>query len=177
MQRAMHAVQQVQHHGMSGLCTVLGCLPPTCLQCTWQVAATPSASPACRPSCSSAPASAAPASPCSPPAHPLLTPAAPLLTPSAPPLSHLHPRFQHVLIDESTQSTEPECLIPMVHGAKQVILVGDHCQLGPVIMCKKAAEAGLCLSLFERLRLLGVKPIRLQVSPASGACLRSTCVW
>jgi superfamily I DNA and/or RNA helicase len=45
----------------------------------------------------------------------------------------------------------------------QVILVGDHCQLPPVIMCKRAAEAGLCQSLFERLRLLGVKPIRLQV--------------
>ena len=31
-------------------------------------------------------------------------------------------RFQHVLVDESTQATEPECLIPMVLGAKQVIL-------------------------------------------------------
>ncbi len=41
--------------------------------------------------------------------------------------------------------------------------MGDHCQLGPVIMCKRAAEAGLCQSLFERLRLLGVKPLRLQV--------------
>jgi hypothetical protein len=74
-----------------------------------------------------------------------------------------------VLIDESTQATEAECLIPLVHGAKQVILVGDHCQLGPVIMCKKAAEAGLCLSLFERLRLLGVKPIRLQVRACAWA--------
>eukprot|EP00967_Tisochrysis_lutea_P042650 scaffold51331_cov21-Tisochrysis_lutea.AAC.1 len=45
----------------------------------------------------------------------------------------------------------------------KVVLVGDHCQLGPVIMCKKAAEAGLTQSLFERLRLLGIKPIRLQV--------------
>ena len=45
----------------------------------------------------------------------------------------------------------------------QVILVGDHCQLGPVIMCKKAARAGLAQSLFERLVMLGVKPIRLQV--------------
>lgn len=80
-------------------------------------------------------------------------------------------RFQHVLIDESTQATEPECLIPMVLGAKQVILVGDHCQLGPVIMCKKAAEAGLCQSLFERLRLLGVKPIRLQVQYRMHPCL------
>ncbi len=40
-------------------------------------------------------------------------------------------------MDESTQATEPECLIPMVLGAKQVVLVGDHCQLGPVIMCKQ----------------------------------------
>ncbi|XP_047323451.1 regulator of nonsense transcripts 1 homolog isoform X2 [Impatiens glandulifera] len=72
-------------------------------------------------------------------------------------------RFRQVLIDESTQSTEPECLIPLVLGVKQVVLVGDHCQLGPVIMCKKAARAGLAQSLFERLVILGVKPIRLQV--------------
>ncbi|XP_047319933.1 regulator of nonsense transcripts 1 homolog [Impatiens glandulifera] len=72
-------------------------------------------------------------------------------------------RFRQVLIDESTQATEPECLIPMVLGVKQVVLVGDHCQLGPVIMCKKAARAGLAQSLFERLVILGVKPIRLQV--------------
>ncbi|XP_047978236.1 regulator of nonsense transcripts 1 homolog isoform X1 [Salvia hispanica] len=72
-------------------------------------------------------------------------------------------RFRQVLIDESTQATEPECLIPLVLGAKQAVLVGDHCQLGPVIMCKKAARAGLAQSLFERLVMLGVKPIRLQV--------------
>ena len=41
--------------------------------------------------------------------------------------------------------------------------MGDHCQLGPVIMCKKAARAGLAQSLFERLVQLGLKPIRLQV--------------
>ena len=61
------------------------------------------------------------------------------------------------------QATEPECLIPMVLGAKQVVLVGDHCQLGPVIMCKEAANAGLSQSLFERLVVLGVRPMRLQV--------------
>lgn len=72
-------------------------------------------------------------------------------------------RFKQVLIDESTQATEPECLIPLVKGAKQVVLVGDHCQLGPVIMCKKAAKAGLSRSLFERLVVLGIRPIRLQV--------------
>ena len=30
-------------------------------------------------------------------------------------------------------------------------------------MCKKAARAGLCQSLFERLVVLGIRPIRLQV--------------
>lgn len=36
-------------------------------------------------------------------------------------------------------------------------------------MCKKAARAGLAQSLFERLVLLGVKPIRLQVVDLSSA--------
>ena len=72
-------------------------------------------------------------------------------------------KIRSVLIDECTQATEPECLIPIVSGGKQVILVGDHCQLGPVVMCKKAAKAGLCQSLFERLVVLGIRPIRLQV--------------
>jgi len=60
-------------------------------------------------------------------------------------------RFGSVLIDEAMQATEPECMVPVVMGAKQVILVGDHCQLGPVVMCKKAAGGGLSKSLFERL--------------------------
>ncbi|XP_016882594.1 regulator of nonsense transcripts 1 isoform X1 [Rhinopithecus roxellana] len=72
-------------------------------------------------------------------------------------------QFRSILIDESTQATEPECMVPVVLGAKQLILVGDHCQLGPVVMCKKAAKAGLSQSLFERLVVLGIRPIRLQV--------------
>lgn len=72
-------------------------------------------------------------------------------------------RFRTVLIDESTQATEPECMVPVILGCKQLILVGDHCQLGPVVMCKKAANAGLSQSLFERLVVLGIRPIRLQV--------------
>jgi len=80
-------------------------------------------------------------------------------------------RFKTVLIDESTQSAEPECLIPIVLGAKQVILVGDHQQLGPVIMNKKAAKAGLSQSLFERLVLLGIRPFRLQVQYRMHPCL------
>lgn len=72
-------------------------------------------------------------------------------------------QFRSILIDESTQATEPECMVPVVLGARQLILVGDHCQLGPVVMCKKAAKSGLSQSLFERLVALGIRPIRLQV--------------
>ena len=42
-----------------------------------------------------------------------------------------------MLLDESTQAAEAESLIPLVMGAKQIVLVGDHCQLGPVIMSRK----------------------------------------
>lgn len=80
-------------------------------------------------------------------------------------------KFKQVLIDEATQATEPETLISILKGAKHVILVGDHCQLGPVIMCKKAAKAGLNQSLFERLVCLGIRPIRLQVQYRMHPCL------
>ncbi|CAM9677616.1 unnamed protein product, partial [Phaeothamnion confervicola] len=76
-----------------------------------------------------------------------------------------------VLIDEATQAIEAECLIPIVQGAKQLVLVGDHCQLGPVIMCKASAKAGLTTSLFERLVLLGLRPQRLQVQYRMHPCL------
>lgn len=72
-------------------------------------------------------------------------------------------KFHSILIDEAMQSTEPECMVPVVLGARQLVLVGDHCQLGPVVMCKKAAVAGLSRSLFERLVMLGIHPIRLEV--------------
>lgn len=72
-------------------------------------------------------------------------------------------KFHSILIDESMQATEPECMVPVVLGAKQLVLVGDHCQLGPVVMCKKAARAGLAQSLFERLVVLGIRPLRLEV--------------
>jgi superfamily I DNA and/or RNA helicase len=71
-------------------------------------------------------------------------------------------------LDESMQATEPECMVPAVLGAKQLILVGDHCQLGPVVMCKKAALGGLSQSLFERLVVLGIRPFRLEVQYREG---------
>ncbi|CAD5209734.1 unnamed protein product [Bursaphelenchus xylophilus] len=71
--------------------------------------------------------------------------------------------FRCVLVDESTQATEPEVMVPVLKGARQLVLVGDHCQLGPVVICKKAGVAGLSKSLVERLVMLGNRPVRLQV--------------
>lgn len=72
-------------------------------------------------------------------------------------------RFNSVLIDESMQSTEPECMVPVVLGTNKLVLVGDNCQTGPCVLNKKAAKAGLDQSLFDRLVVLGIRPIRLEV--------------
>ncbi|KAF5225373.1 regulator of nonsense transcripts 1 [Trypanosoma cruzi] len=72
-------------------------------------------------------------------------------------------RFQYVLIDEATQGTEPETLVPLVRGAKQVFLVGDHCQLRPLVFSLPAERAGLRRSLFERLLMTGHRAVRLDV--------------
>jgi len=69
--------------------------------------------------------------------------------------------FPSVIVDEATQAVEPEILIPIMHGSKQVCLVGDHMQLGPVVTCPKCVEAGLQNSIVQRLVQLGLRPQRL----------------
>lgn len=77
------------------------------------------------------------------------------------------PRHHQLGLPAFNQSTLP--LDPL---RLQLVLVGDHCQLGPVILNKSAARAGLSQSLFERLMLLGVKPIRLAVQYRMHPALR-----
>ena len=70
-------------------------------------------------------------------------------------------KFPQVLIDESTQATEPASLVPLVRGARQVVLVGDHKQLPPTVVSFRAEEKGLKRSLFERLVDMGIEPLLL----------------
>ena len=70
-------------------------------------------------------------------------------------------RFPQVLIDEATQATEPASLVPLIRGARQVVLVGDHKQLPPTVLSFRAEEKGLRRSLFERLVDLGIEPLLL----------------
>ncbi|KAK3600371.1 hypothetical protein CHS0354_015987 [Potamilus streckersoni] len=59
-----------------------------------------------------------------------------------------------IIIDEAAMCTEPQCLVPIIaNKVEQVVLIGDHKQLQPIIMCKEAAELGLEKSLFERYSL------------------------
>ena len=59
--------------------------------------------------------------------------------------------FPFVIIDESTQSLEPECLIPIIHHAQMVVMIGDEKQLGPTVLSQESLNCGLSISLFERL--------------------------
>lgn len=56
-----------------------------------------------------------------------------------------------MIIDEAGMCTEPETLAPIISSkAEQVVLIGDHKQLQPVVLCSEAASLGLEKSLFER---------------------------
>ncbi|KAK3577501.1 hypothetical protein CHS0354_026455 [Potamilus streckersoni] len=56
-----------------------------------------------------------------------------------------------LIIDEAGMCPEPQCMATIIANiAKQVILIGDHKQLRPIIKCKSAANLGMSKSLFER---------------------------
>jgi len=71
-------------------------------------------------------------------------------------------RFSTVLVDEATQATAPATLVPVVSGAQQLILIGDHCQLQPTVLSQPertdGEATGLRLSLFSQLVRCGVVP-------------------
>ncbi|XP_068760491.1 3'-5' exoribonuclease HELZ2-like isoform X4 [Montipora capricornis] len=60
--------------------------------------------------------------------------------------------IQQCIVDECGMCLEPESLVPMTCSeARQVVLIGDHKQLQPVIQDKMAETLGLNISMFERL--------------------------
>ena len=71
-------------------------------------------------------------------------------------------KFEAVIFDESGQCLDPDLLIPLVHGCKQCVLVGDHKQLGPVVVSRKAERARYDLPLMQRLIINGIHPIVLR---------------
>jgi uncharacterized membrane protein YgcG len=71
--------------------------------------------------------------------------------------------FAAVLLDEASQVTEPSSLVAVAKGCHQLVLVGDHKQLPPTVICRDAGLAGLSTSLFDRMTNMGVKPHLLDV--------------
>lgn len=62
--------------------------------------------------------------------------------------------FSHVFVDEAAASTEAEVLMGItctIASSTNLILSGDHKQLGPVLQSQRAGNWGLGTSLFERL--------------------------
>lgn len=60
-------------------------------------------------------------------------------------------RIFQCIIDEAGMCTEPECIATIIATkAEQVVLIGDHKQLQPVILCQSTAKLGLDKSLFQR---------------------------
>jgi len=72
-------------------------------------------------------------------------------------------KFPIVVIDESTQATEPSSLCAIVKGCQHLIMLGDHKQLPPTVTSQKAAEKGLVRSFYQRLIDMDVKQQMLQI--------------
>jgi len=60
-------------------------------------------------------------------------------------------RFPFVVVDEAGQQTQNSTLLALQRGCLRCVLLGDHKQLPPTIMCRAAADEGYATSLFELL--------------------------
>ncbi|XP_012264614.2 probable helicase senataxin [Athalia rosae] len=57
------------------------------------------------------------------------------------------------IVDEATQSSEAETLIPLMLGVNTLVLVGDPNQLPATVISQKAKQLGLDQSLFARIQI------------------------
>lgn len=59
--------------------------------------------------------------------------------------------FKCVIIDESSQATEPAVLVPLTRGSECVVMAGDSKQLPPTVISPRAlSEFSLDVTLFQR---------------------------
>ncbi|RXN20554.1 pro convertase subtilisin kexin type 6 isoform X1 [Labeo rohita] len=65
--------------------------------------------------------------------------------------------FHQIIIDECAMATEPEAFIPLVsYNPRQIVLLGDHQQIRPIVQCALVRKMGMQQSLFERYMDLAV---------------------
>ncbi|XP_078348623.1 3'-5' exoribonuclease HELZ2-like isoform X2 [Oculina patagonica] len=78
--------------------------------------------------------------------------------------------IQQCIVDECGMCMEPESLVPITcSGVKQVVLIGDHKQLQPVIQDHVAKTLGLSVSMFER-HSERARMLKLQYRMHEGIC-------
>ncbi|CAH1274458.1 HELZ2 [Branchiostoma lanceolatum] len=83
-------------------------------------------------------------------------------TAAASPKMGMATNIEQCIVDECGMCTEPESFVPIVgapvdrngfatfHNPKQVILIGDHQQLRPIVLEKTSQQLGMATSLFQR---------------------------
>ncbi|CAL5025640.1 unnamed protein product [Urochloa decumbens] len=77
-----------------------------------------------------------------------------------------------LIVDEAAQVKECELVIPLrLHWLKHVILVGDDCQLRPLVRSQVCKEAGFGISLFERLVILNSEKHLLNIQYRMNPCI------
>ena len=78
------------------------------------------------------------------------------------------PAFDIVILDEAAQATEPAAWIPLVRS-KRAVLVGDPCQLAPLVRSTEASDGGLATPLMARVSQNIPEKVNSQKAPALGA--------
>ena len=78
------------------------------------------------------------------------------------------PAFDIVILDEAAQATEPAAWIPLVRS-KRAVLVGDPCQLAPLVRSTEASDGGLATPLMARVSQNIPEKVNAQKAPALGA--------
>uniref|UniRef100_A0A8C4PYF6 Senataxin n=1 Tax=Eptatretus burgeri TaxID=7764 RepID=A0A8C4PYF6_EPTBU len=61
--------------------------------------------------------------------------------------------FSCIIVDEASQSTEMDSLVPLLYNCPKMVLVGDPKQLQPTVLSQRAKDLGYGRSLLERLLL------------------------
>ena len=71
--------------------------------------------------------------------------------------------ISYLIVDEATQSTEIQCIVPLTLSPDKMILIGDPCQLPATTFHPLSKQLNLQRSLFERLQELQFKVFMLKI--------------
>jgi len=100
----------------------------------------------------------------------------------APELLEMGFQYDSVVIEEAAQVLEVEAFVPLVLQRdpcrlQRLVLIGDHCQLPPVVQHQVLERCGLGQSMFQRLVRLGVDAVVLDAQGRSRPSLASLFSW